>query len=67
MVCARIFLEFCANMYMAAIISIKHIDNEIIKSMYMMVKHVHDMYMSWHAWIVKISCTTYVHVRITYT
>ena len=40
------FIEFCANMYMVAIISIKHIDNEIINSMYMMVKHVHDMYMS---------------------
>ena len=37
------FLEFCANMYMVAIISIKHIDNEIIKSMYMMVKHVHEL------------------------
>ena len=46
MVCAIYFLEFCANMYMVAIISIKHIDNEIIKSMYMMVIHVHDMYMS---------------------
>ena len=25
---------------------IKCVDNELIKSMYMMVKHVHDMYMS---------------------
>ncbi len=46
MVCAIFFLEFCANMYMAAISHIKHIDNETIKSMYMMVIHIHDMYMS---------------------
>ena len=42
----RFFLEFCSNMYTVAIISIKHVDNETIKSMYMMVKYVHDMYMS---------------------
>ena len=46
MVCARIFLEFCTNMYMVVAISNKRIDNKTIKSMYMMLKHVHDMYMS---------------------
>ena len=34
----------------------KDIENEIVKSMYMMVKHVHDMYMSCHALIVNPSC-----------
>jgi hypothetical protein len=36
-------------MYMVGQNGIKYIDNEIIKSMYMMVKHVHDMYMGCHA------------------
>ena len=44
-----------------------YVDNEIIKSMYMLLKHIHDMYMSRHARIVNISCTTYVHVWLTYT
>ena len=43
------------------------IENEILKSMYMMVKHVHDMYMSRHALIVNPSCTCYVYVWITCT
>ena len=41
-----IFLEFCTKMYMVGQNRIKYIDNEQIKSMYMMVQHVHDMYMS---------------------
>ena len=45
----------------------KDIENEIVKSMYMMVKHVHDMYMSCHALIVNSSCTCYVYVRQTCT
>ena len=49
-------------MYMVGQNGIKYIDNEIIKSMYMMVKHVHDMYMGCHAWIVNPSCTCYVYV-----
>ena len=61
------FLEFCTNMYMVGWNGIKCVDNELIKSMYMMVKHVHDMYMSWHAWIVNPSCICYVYVRQTYT
>ena len=58
----RFFLEFCTNMYMVAINTTKRVDHEIIKSMYMIVKHIHDMYMSRHARIVNISRTTYVHV-----
>lgn len=42
----RFFLEFCTNMYMVAINTTKRVDHEIIKSMYMIVKHIHDMYMS---------------------
>ena len=42
---------------------IKYVDIETVKSMYMMVKHVHDMYMSCHALIVNPSCTCYVYVR----
>jgi hypothetical protein len=52
---------------MEAINTIKHVVNEIIKSMYVLLKHIHDMYMSRHARIVKKSCTTYVHVWLTYT
>ena len=33
----------------------------------MLVKHVHDMYMSRHAFIVKKSCTCYVYVEQTCT
>ena len=43
------FLEFRTNMYMVAKNGIKYVDIETVKSMYMMVKHVHDMYMSCHA------------------
>ena len=52
---------------MEAINTFKRVDNEIIKSMYMLLKHIHDMYMSRHARIVNMSCTTYVHVWLTYT
>ena len=49
LVCANFFLEFRTNMYMVAKNGIKYVDIETVKSMYMMVKHVHDMYMSCHA------------------
>ena len=49
LVCANFFLEFITNMYMVAKNGIKYVDIETVKSMYMMVKHVHDMYMSCHA------------------
>ena len=49
-------------MYMAGVNEGKSVVNEIVKSMYMMVKHVHDMYMGCHALIVKKSCTCYVYV-----
>ena len=65
--CVRFFLEFCTRMYMVGQNRIKYIDNEQIKSMYMMVQHVHDMYMSWHALIVNPSCTCYVYVKPTCT
>ena len=45
----------------------KGVENERVKSMYMLVKHVHDMYMSRHAFIVKKSCTCYVYVEQTCT
>ena len=48
-VCKLFFLEFRTNMYMVAKNGIKYVDIETVKSMYMMVKHVHDMYMSCHA------------------
>ena len=56
------FLEFCTNMYMVGKNEGKDIENEIVKSMYMMVKHVHDMYMGCHALIVNPSYTCYVYV-----
>jgi hypothetical protein len=40
----------------------KSVGNEDIKSMYMLLKHVHDMYMGCHARIVKKSCTSHVYV-----
>ena len=40
------FLEFCTNMYMMGENAGKSSGNEDVKSMYMMVKHVHNMYMS---------------------
>ena len=46
MVRANFFLEFCTNMYMVVENDSNRIENETLKSMYMMVKHVHDMYMS---------------------
>ena len=49
-------------MYMVVENDSKRIENEILKSMYMMVKHVHDMYMSRHALIVNPSCICYVYV-----
>ena len=49
-------------MYMVGENDAKCVDNERIKSMYMMVKHVHDMYMSRHALIVNPSCICYVYV-----
>ena len=49
LVCTNFFLEFRTNMYMVAKNGIKYVDIETVKSMYMMVKHVHDMYMSCHA------------------
>ena len=49
-------------MYMVGENEGKKIGNEDIKSMYKMVKHVHNMYMGWHALIVKKSCTSHVYV-----
>ena len=40
------FLEFRTNMYMMGENAGKSSGNEDVKSMYMMVKHVHNMYMS---------------------
>ena len=56
------FLDFCTNMYMVEENAGKSSGNENVKSMYMMVKHVHDMYMSRHALIVNLSCICYVYV-----
>ena len=42
----NIFLEFRTNMYMVGVNEGKSVVNEIVKSMYMMVQHVHDMYMT---------------------
>ena len=54
-------------MYMVGVNEGKSVVNEIVKSMYMMVKHVHDMYMGRHALIVKKSCTSHVYVWLTCT
>ena len=54
-------------MYMVGVNEGKSVVNEIVKSMYMMVKHVHDMYMGCHALIVKKSCTSHVYVWLTCT
>ena len=40
----------------------KSVGNENVKSMYMIPKHVHDMYMGCNALIVKKSCTCCVYV-----
>lgn len=56
------FSEFCINMYMVGWNEGKSVGNEDIKSMYMLLKHVHDMYMGCHARIVKKSCTSHVYV-----
>ena len=51
------FLEFRANMYMVGKSSTKQSDNKTVSPMYMMVNHIHDMYMNRHK-----ACTCYVHV-----
>ena len=54
-------------MYMVGWNEGKEVENETVKSMYMMPEHVHDMYMGCHALIVKKSCICYVYVRLTCT
>ena len=43
------FLEFRVNMYMVGRNEGKDVENEKVKSMYMLPKHVHNMYMGCHA------------------